>query len=93
MAARLPTSAPPSPLDPFVRRLLAHLATMEEGFLPTQVVNQAPMPEWPPAFTEAIYVSIRARGMVEPFRRPGRRVRNRWQVSMRGSAWLADDEV
>jgi hypothetical protein len=83
-----------SPLDAFLARFLACLVDRLDGFSPTvdgSVVAQAM--EVQPAFIDALFVSARTRGLIEPFRAKNARGRYRWQVSTRGRAWLARREL
>ncbi len=85
-------STPPSPLDPFVGCFLREIGVLVDGYAPVAhslVVAEAL--DWQPAFAEAIFISARARGFVEPYRGVGRRKRSRWQLSGRGQAWLERD--
>lgn len=88
MSARSALPQPPSPLDPFLSTLLAHLGTLPEGFSPTTdlaAIGEAC--DVPPAFVEALLTSARTRGLVEVFRPRGGKGRYRWRVSQLGFEW------
>ena len=84
-------SRAPSPLDPFLRPFLEQVGALADGYSP---VSHAPAVAetlgWHPAFVDAVYTSARAQGLLEPYRGRGGRGRNRWRVSRRGAAWLAE---
>lgn len=80
---------PPSPLDPFLEPFLQALADRAGGYAPTaHGAALAHSLGWPPAFAEAVFVSARSRGFLEPCRDRAARGRARWALSERGRAWL-----
>jgi hypothetical protein len=83
--------SPPSPLDPFLATFLRWIDERPGGFAPA---SQGPTVGialgWQPAFGEAIFVSARARGLIEPVHGRGAGTRNRWQLTARGRAWLSE---
>ena len=89
MSSPSANAQPPSPLDDFLARFLRCLTQLPDGFSPiadaSQVANECALV---PAFVEALFVSARTRGLIEPFRARGAKGRYRWQVSRRGSNWL-----
>jgi hypothetical protein len=90
MSARGSHVQPPSPLDPFLARFLGCLGALPEGYSPIADAAQVAADcDIVPAFVEALFVSARTRGLVEPFRAKGARGRYRWHVSARGAKWLA----
>lgn len=79
---------PASPLDPFLGPFLRQIDELTGGYAPTsQGARVAAALGWAPAFAEAVFVSARARGLVEPYRGGGVRGRARWGLSARGRAW------
>jgi hypothetical protein len=79
-----------SPLDAFLARFLDSLAGLPDGFSPTVDAEVVAMHvDVLPAFVDALFVSARTRGLIEPFRSKNARGRYRWHVSSRGRAWLA----
>ncbi len=90
MCARSSHVQPPSPLDPFLAQFLRCLHDLPEGFSPIADAERvADACAVDPAFVEALFVSARTRGLIEPFRSKGARGRYRWKVSRRGEHWLA----
>src|SRR5262245_18993792 len=90
MCARSTHQQPPSPLDAYVARFLRSLDRLPDGYSP--VVESADVAEAcdvVPAFVEALFVSARTRGFIQPFRAKSAKGRYRWQVSNRGQKWLA----
>lgn len=86
-----PTTAParPSPFDPYLVLFLRGIDGLPDGFAPTShAATICAALDWPPAFAEALFVSARARGLLEPYAARGPRGRSRWQVSPRGRGWL-----
>jgi hypothetical protein len=78
-----------SPLDTFLARFLECLAARPDGFGPiVDGPTVAQQLEVLPAFVDALFVSARTRGLIEPFRAKSARGRYRWQVSNRGRVWL-----
>src|SRR5688500_18828898 len=94
MSAPSATDQPPSPLDDFLARFLRCLNRFPNGYSPIadapRVADDCAIV---PAFAEALFVSARTRGLIEPFRARGAKGRYRWQVSRRGSSWLDAREV
>lgn len=89
MTLRATRPTPCSPLDPFLEPFLRHLDERTEGYAPAaHGVAAAAALGWPPAFVEAVFVSARARGLLEPYRDRGARGRARWALSARGRAWV-----
>jgi hypothetical protein len=79
---------PASPLDPFLGPFLRQIAELTGGYAPaSHGARVAASLGWAPAFAEAVFVSARARGLVEPYRGGGARARARWGLSARGRAW------
>jgi hypothetical protein len=94
MSARGSHVQPPSPLDAYLARFLGCLARYPDGYSPVADVEQvATECELDPAFAEALFVSARARGLIEPFRAKGAKGRYRWKVSGRGTKWLAARKI
>lgn len=89
MSASSANAQPPSPLDDFLARFLRCLRQLPDGFSPIadgpRVADDC---AFVPAFVEALFVSARTRGLIEPFRVRGAKGRYRWQVSRRGGSWL-----
>jgi hypothetical protein len=84
---------PPSPLDPFLVTFLRWIEERPGGIAPAaQGPTVGIALDWQPAFGEAIFVSARARGLIEPVHGRGVATRNRWQLSARGRSWLANVE-
>jgi hypothetical protein len=94
MSARSDNIQPPSPLDDFLARFLRCLGRLPDGFSPIadgqRVANECGLV---PEFVEALFVSARTRGLIEPFRARGAKGRYRWKVSGRGDRWLATREI
>ena len=82
---------PPSPLDPFLATFLRWIEERPGGCAPA---GQGPTVGialgWQPAFGEAIFVSARVRGLIEPVHSRGAGTRNRWQLTVRGRSWLTE---
>ena len=90
MCARSSHHQPPSPLDAFVAGFLRSLDQLPDGYSPVvDAASVAEACEVVPAFVEALFVSARTRGLIQPFRSKGAKGRYRWQVSSRGHKWLA----
>ena len=78
----------PSPLDPFLCPFLRQIAAIERGYAPAaQLATVAGTLGWDTAFVETLFISARARGLVEVGYERG--ARNRWRLSSRGSRWLS----
>src|SRR5688572_28788960 len=85
-----PAVQAPSPLDAYLAPFLNSLTAMPDGFSPTvDSASVAQQVEVLPDFVDALFVSARTRGLIEPFRAKNARGRFRWQVSHRGRVWLA----
>jgi hypothetical protein len=79
-----------SPLDGYLVGFLDCLAALPDGFSPAgDAAAVAQRVDVLPEFVDALFVSARTRGLIEPFRSKNSRGRYRWQVSNRGRAWLA----
>ena len=93
MSARSAKPQPASPLDGFLDRFLRCLEHLPDGFSPiadsARVADDCSLV---PAFVDALFVSARTRGLIEPYRSKGARGRYRWKVSGRGRGWLAARE-
>ena len=92
MTDRTMTTTPPSPLDGFLEPFLRQIRDLPDGYAPAshgRVI--AASFDWPPAFADALFVSARGRGLLEPYRARGARNRARWQISTRGRLWLGDE--
>ena len=86
------TTTPRSPLDGFLEPFLRQIRDLPDGYSPASHGRAiAASLDWPPAFAEALFVSARGRGFVEPYRGRGTRARARWQISARGRDWLGSD--
>src|SRR4051794_13393582 len=86
------TAAPqvPSPLDPFLRAFLGWIIDQNGGLNPTQGLKTiAEEFDWQPAFVEVLFTAARSRGLLQPVPTRGSRSKLTWQVSPRGSEWLA----
>jgi hypothetical protein len=86
------TAAPhvPSPLDPFLRTFLVWIAGQNGGLNPTGGLKAiAEEFEWQPSFVEVLFTAARSRGLVQPVPTRGNRSKTTWQVSPRGTDWLA----
>ena len=80
-----------SPLDAYLARFLACLIDLPDGFSPTgDATAVAQRVDVLPPFVDALFVSARTRGLIEPFRSRSSRGRYRWQISNRGRAWLSN---
>lgn len=85
------TTTTPSPLDASLRRLLAVIRNMSDGFtLGTQTADIARTLDMPEAFIEALFVSARTRGLLKPTYAGRGRVR--WTVSATGDRFLEQGE-
>lgn len=83
-----PRPCPASPLDPFLGPFLRQLDAQIGGYAPaSHGARVAASLGWAPAFVEAVFVSARARGLIEPYRGGGARARARWALSARGRIW------
>jgi hypothetical protein len=90
MCARSSLPQPDSPLDSFLARFLGNVARLPDGFsLISDATRIAEVCEVEPAFVEALFVSARTRGLIEPHRSKGSRGRYRWTLSARGTNWLS----
>ena len=79
-----------SPAVRFLARFLGSVAGLQDGFSPiSDATRIAEICEVEPAFVEALFVSARTRGLIEPYRSKGSRGRYRWTLSARGTTWLA----
>lgn len=80
---------PASPLDPFLGPFLHQLDAQTGGYAPaSHGAHVAAALGWAAPFAEAVFVSARARGLIEPYRGGGARARTRWALSARGRAWV-----
>jgi hypothetical protein len=80
-------TASPSPLDASLRRLLAYVQQLENGFTPgAQIAEVAHDLDVPEAFVEALFVSARTRGLLKPNHLG--RGRLRWTVSAIGDRFV-----
>lgn len=85
------TTTSPSPLDASLRRLLAVIRDMSDGFaLGAQTAEVARTLDVPDAFIEALFVSARTRGLLKPIYAGRGRVR--WTVSATGDRFLEHGE-
>ena len=90
MCARSSHQQPPSPLDAYVGSFLHSLDQLPDGYSPAvDAASVAEACDVVPAFVEALFVSARTRGFIQPFRAKSAKGRYRWQVSSRGHKWLA----
>jgi len=90
MSNRTTRPQPTSPLDDFLARFLRALDRLSDGFSPiADAEHVADACAVAPPFVEALFVSARTRGLIEPFRSRGAKGRYRWKVSARGNTWLA----
>ena len=90
MCARSCHQQPPSPLDAYVAGFLRSLDQLPDGYSPVVVAaSVAEACDVVPAFVEALFVSARTRGFIQPYRAKSAKGRYRWQVSSRGHKWLA----
>ena len=90
MCARSTHQQPPSPLDAYVASFLRSLNRLPDGYSPVvDAADVAAACDVVPAFVEALFVSARTRGFIQPFRAKRAKGRYRWQVSSRGHKWLA----
>jgi hypothetical protein len=81
----------PSPLDPFLRRFLVWIATLDGGLHPAQGLRAAAEEfDWQPDFVEVLFTAARSRGLVQPVFGKGARGRSAWQVSARGAAMIEE---
>jgi hypothetical protein len=83
-----------SPLDPLVRAFLQFVLEEAPGFSPTsraRVAVVAASLDVPPELVDALFVSAKSRGFLQPI--PHGRVRIRWQVSAAGRAFLAEGDA
>lgn len=79
----------PSPLDPFLARFLALVATSENGFQPGPESDRlARGLEVPRPFVDTLFTSARTRGLIKPMYGRGNKVR--WKVSPTGEALIRD---
>jgi hypothetical protein len=81
---------PDSPFDPFLARFLTEIANLPEGLHPLRGhLELAQVTGFDPTFAEALIVSARTRGLLQPVQSKGSRGRIALRVSSRGEAWLA----
>lgn len=93
MSARSAKPQPASPLDGFLDRFLRGLEQLPDGFSPIADAERiADACSLTPAFVDALFVSARTRGLIEPFRSRSAKGRYRWKVSGRGKGWLSARE-
>ena len=91
LLSAVPVRSTQSPLEPYLTRFITYLQSLPSGFsLATDSEAAASACDVLPAFVETIFVSARARGLVENQRGRNARNRSRWQVSRAGRRWLAE---
>lgn len=80
-----------APLDPFVIDFLEYLVAHPAGFAPTgDGATVAAALEWSAPFVQVVFVSSRARRLVAPAPRIGRRGPTRWAITEHGRRWLRE---
>ncbi|HET8524820.1 MAG TPA: hypothetical protein VFL82_16435 [Thermomicrobiales bacterium] len=84
------TTAPvASPFDPYLYRMLAWGSQQPNGFSHPAIIS-AMVDEagWQAEFSEAVFTSARARGLIGPHYGTRSRGRVYWEVSRKGRAWF-----